>query len=133
MTTPSPRWNKYVPVEDPGGDSVVVVQPDSASTSPLFGVSPTPLMQQLRYRVTSFVVPFGIAAAFFGPATENVRRRVRLTTGTDAPLLAFPDLLDDVWTLHSELLHREDVQELERLWSLPYPGPVETDFRFLSE
>lgn len=125
------RWNKFVSVGGTERDDTVVIQ--SWPSHPLPGagvmVGPTPLLQQLRDNFTALIVPFGVAAAFFGPASETVRRKVRVTSGTTAPFVVFADALEDQWTLRAELLQADDVRELERLWTLPYPGPIVSDFR----
>jgi hypothetical protein len=124
------RWNKFVPLDEADPDETVLVQSSSADpfVSSTANVAPTPL-QQMRDRFTALMVPFGLAAAFFGPPTETVRRRVRTTSATDAPFVLFAEVFDDAWVLHAELLAADDVRELERLWALPYPGPTDADFR----
>jgi hypothetical protein len=92
--------------------------------------STTSLFTQALNRMTSFMLPLGIAASFFAPDVEGVRRRVRLGSGTDYRIAFIPDLSDEAaWRLVLEPVSIEEVTELRRIWELPYAGPVEFDFR----
>jgi hypothetical protein len=128
---PAVRWNEFLPVDQADPDETVIVRTSTGSAlpTPAPTLAVTPLLQQARERFTTFILPFGLAAAFFGPATETVRRRVRTTSATQGPFFVFADVLREVWELRPELLGSEDVHELERLWALPYPGPSDGDFR----
>ncbi|HXH89848.1 MAG TPA: hypothetical protein VNI55_14710 [Gaiellaceae bacterium] len=127
------RWNKFMPIEGRDADDTVVVESSTTQGFPVgvATIGPTTLLQQLRDNFNAFIVPFGVASAFFGPASETVRRRVRTYSATAAPFVVFAEALDEQWVFHAELLRAEDVRELERLWALPYPGPAENDFRVI--
>src|SRR5262249_41282322 len=122
------RWNKFVPVND--SDSTLLIRNSGSDPqTDVHAIATTPLFQQVRGRFTSFMVPFGLAAAFFGPATETGRRRSRLSASTNAPFVVFAEDFEEAWHLHAELLTADEVRELENLWALQYPGPLGTDFR----
>jgi hypothetical protein len=129
MTEKTIQWNEYVPVNDGESSVLVGTTTQSLPTTPAAVVGPTPSLNHAWDRFTTFLLPLGLAAAFCGPVSETMRRRVRTSGSTQAPFVVFGDLFQDQWQLHVELVRPEDVRELERLWGLPYPGPYEGDFR----
>jgi hypothetical protein len=125
----SPHWNAYVPVAD---DRTSVLAYQGAGTATPTGhasaPSDTPRMRSALGNFASVFLPFGIAAAFLAPAPD-IRRRVRTSSATMAPFIIFDQLFEDDWQIVRELVTPADVEELQRLWALPYGGPVQFDFR----
>lgn len=126
--SPPARWNEYLAVDD--DDTDVITYHGGATSAEYFRAGPTgtPLMRSAFANVTSALLPLGIAAAFLAPAPD-IRRRVRLSSATHAPFVVFDQIFEDDWTLVRELVTRDQIDELQRLWALPYPGPVSFDFR----
>ncbi|MDP9226594.1 MAG: hypothetical protein M3P18_22690 [Actinomycetota bacterium] len=104
----------------------------SSVSSP--GIAHTGFLNERLSRVNSFVLPITIAASLFAPGIETMRRRVRLGTSTAiaAPYLA--DVTDEVvWNLVLERVTEAEVEALRRIWALPYPGPIDSDFRLFTD
>ena len=80
-------------------------------------------------RLTTWMLPIGVAASFFAPDIETVRRRVRARTSTD-PRSAFLAewLQEDPWHVVLEPVTAAEIAELRTIWSLPYAGPVDFDY-----
>jgi hypothetical protein len=123
------RWNEYVPVED-DETALIKTRLDSGSMESAGSntVGPTRLFSHTMDKLALFILPFGIAAGLCAPGRE-IRRRVRSNAATSGSFIVFEDQFADQWILHDEIVTSDQVNELKRIWSLPYPGPVEFDFR----
>jgi hypothetical protein len=102
-------------------------------TSDPFGnsVAATHLLTERVRRLAAVSLPITItASAYVPPNIVEVIHKVRPTT-TMWISAGMPSLLAEeaAWRYAPETVSRAEVEELQRLWSLPYPGEHEFDFR----
>ena len=89
------------------------------------GVTKTHLLGDVFNKLNSYVVPLGVAVCLFSPGMDNVRRRFRVAGATTIPETRFDHRWyeEDSWRIVLEPVLEEELNELKRLWELPYAGP----------
>ena len=105
---------------------------EPASDTPSLPMSPAPtgIITGAMNRITSFMLPLSVAAGLFAPNLDCVRRRVRLGASTDLQVALLHDFSSESdWMLVLEPVSQKEIDELQQIWALPYPGPPEFDFR----
>jgi len=107
----------------------VRVASESAPQAVTSTLSHTGLVDEAWSRLSSFMLPLTIAASFFVPDVETVTRYVRTRTSTSSRVSYLGDwVAESPWELVLEPVNPAEVEELRRIWALPYAGPPDFEF-----
>ncbi len=99
-------------------------------------VAATRLATQQLLRLAAASLPITIATSTYAPANVvEVVHRFKLNLATRTTGSIFSTLIDDAteWQYVPEPIDRVAVNELKRIWALPYRGDLDFDFRLDSD